>query len=121
MLKEKRYTFINLLVAILFLQIYGLTLVSNVLYYHSHVTNGGKVISHAHPFNKQNDNDPYKTHNHSKFELLLLFSDNYSPNDIQTEIKSPLPLAFDHNMACRNVPVMSKVFSSNSGRAPPCV
>lgn len=119
MLKEKTYGIINLSVAVLLLNIYGLILVSNMLYYHSHVAHDGSIVSHAHPFNKQNDNGPYKTHHHSKMELLLFFSDNYNLDEIQTEIKGLPFFNFDQYPAYSNVSVLPKEFSPDSSRAPP--
>ena len=121
MLKEKMYRIINLSVIVLLLNVYGLILVSNALFYHSHVTPDGRVISHAHPFNKQDDSGPKKTHHHSKLELLLFFSDNYNLNEIQTETKALSTIHFDKNLVHSNVAIISKEYSQDSSRAPPRV
>ena len=119
MLKEKAHSIIALLSAIVFINIYGLILVSNTLYYHSHVTPDGEVISHAHPFNKQNDNQPRKSHHHSKLELLLLFSDNYNLDEIQTETEVLSITHFDKNVDYNSVSIISIKYSQDSSRAPP--
>lgn len=119
MLKQKIYRIINATVIVLLLSIYGLILVNNSLFYHSHVTPDGKVISHAHPFNKQDDDKPFKAHHHSKLELLLLFSDNYNTAELQTIVKV-IPISnFNNYLAHNNTAVLSKRISHKSGRAPP--
>ncbi|HDR68646.1 MAG TPA: hypothetical protein ENN61_06290 [Bacteroidaceae bacterium] len=39
---------------------------------HTHILANGMVISHAHPYDKSNDSQPYKSHQHSNAELLFL-------------------------------------------------
>ncbi len=119
MLKQKIYQIFNPTVIVLLLSIYGLILVNNSLFYHSHVTPDGKVISHAHPFNKQNDDKPFKAHHHSKLELLLLFSDNYNTAELQTIVKVIPITNFDNYLAHNSTAVLSKIISYKSGRAPP--
>jgi hypothetical protein len=41
------------------------------LYTHRHITADGRVITHSHPYDK-NDSKPFKSHAHSKSELMLL-------------------------------------------------
>ncbi len=119
MLKQKIYQIFNPTVIVLLLSIYGLILVNNSLFYHSHVTPDGKVISHAHPFNKQSDDKPFKAHHHSKLELLLLFSDNYNTAELQTIVKVIPITNFDNYLAHNSTAVLSKIISYKSGRAPP--
>ncbi|MBL7138999.1 MAG: hypothetical protein ISS17_09520 [Bacteroidales bacterium] len=45
---------------------------NNSFYYHSHRHQDGKIISHAHPFNKSQDPFPFKKHKHSVVELFIL-------------------------------------------------
>ncbi len=101
------------------LSVYGLILVSNTFFYHSHITADGKVISHAHPFNKQNDAKPYKTHRHSKLELLLLFSDNYNTAELQLVVKAISFINFNNYLAHCNTAVLSQNIPLKPGRAPP--
>ena len=119
MLKQKIYQIFNSAVIVLLLSIYGLILVNNSIFYHSHATPDGKVVSHAHPFNKQNDNKPFKAHHHSKLELLLLFSDNYNSVEHQPEIKVIYIASFDNYLSCSSVAVLSQNFPHKLGRAPP--
>jgi hypothetical protein len=46
---------------------------TQALFVHSHRLSDGSVVTHAHPFKAQSDeNEPFKTHEHSKFEVTLL-------------------------------------------------
>ena len=45
---------------------------NKALFMHTHKLANGNLISHAHPFNKSTDNQPFKTHTHSQAELLLI-------------------------------------------------
>ncbi len=52
--------------------IIGLLTINNVLFLHSHQFDNGKIVTHAHPYNKSNDSAPIKSHHHSKTELIFL-------------------------------------------------
>ena len=52
--------------------IIGLLTINNVVFLHSHQLANGKIITHAHPYNKSNDSAPIKSHHHSKIELTFL-------------------------------------------------
>jgi hypothetical protein len=119
MSRLKTHKIINSTTVVLLLIIYGFILVNNSFFYHSHVTSEGKVISHAHPFNKQNDDKPYKSHHHSKLELLLLFSNNYNTNNTQPKVKVIPITNFDNFLFTSDRAVISKRYSFNSSRAPP--
>ena len=49
----------------LMIAVFGLILVNNALYTHSHIKSDGTLVTHAHPFNKSNDSAPIKKHQHS--------------------------------------------------------
>lgn len=117
--KDKTHRILILLSTVVFIVIYGLVLVCNVFYYHSHVTPEGNVYSHAHPLSKQDDNQPKKSHHHSKLELLLLFSDNYNLDDFQTEVKAQSIIHFNKNVYHYSMSIISTKYSQDSNRAPP--
>ncbi len=62
---------INIAKAILGLSIIGMLIVNQSAFVHSHKLPDGTVITHAHPFNK-NDSGPFKEHGHSAAIFLLL-------------------------------------------------
>lgn len=39
---------------------------------HSHKLDDGTIVTHAHPYNKTGDTLPFKSHKHTKLELLFL-------------------------------------------------
>ena len=49
----------------------GMLIANKAVFMHTHKLSDGTVIEHAHPFNKTNDTTPYKSHHHSKAELLF--------------------------------------------------
>ena len=51
--------------------LYALLLANGVVFRHSHKLNGGRIISHAHPYERSNDS-PFQNHHHSEGELWLL-------------------------------------------------
>ncbi len=51
--------------------LFGLYIVNYAFYTHRHILVDGTVITHAHPYNKS-DSKPFKSHQHSKTELVLL-------------------------------------------------
>lgn len=46
--------------------------INNAVFIHSHILSDGTVIVHAHPYNKTNDSQPFKSHKHSKTDIILL-------------------------------------------------
>ncbi|MFO7573912.1 MAG: hypothetical protein R6W67_01980 [Bacteroidales bacterium] len=38
---------------------------------HYHVDDSGRVVSHSHPYNKNDDSGPVKTHSHGKHNLTI--------------------------------------------------
>lgn len=45
---------------------------SNALYKHSHILSDGRLVTHAHPFDRSADNSPFKKHTHSFPEISFL-------------------------------------------------
>ena len=48
------------------------TIANQALYIHTHQTEEGEIIVHAHPFDKENDAKPIKTHHHEKVDFLFI-------------------------------------------------
>lgn len=49
----------------------GLMIANKGIYTHSHISIEGKIYTHAHPYNKASDSNPYKSHHHSRTDLLF--------------------------------------------------
>lgn len=52
--------------------IMGLLIANKVLFMHNHLLPDGRVITHAHPFNKSGESAPYKQHQHSRTEFFFI-------------------------------------------------
>ncbi|MBN2213607.1 MAG: hypothetical protein JW723_05130 [Bacteroidales bacterium] len=44
---------------------------NKIIFTHSHILANGQVISHAHPYDKSSDSEPFKSHHHTQSELLF--------------------------------------------------
>ncbi len=67
----------NILAVSLALLVYGSLLANHMVYYHTHITHDGTLISHAHPYDKAGDSSPIKKHHHTSIDLLLFLGDGY--------------------------------------------
>ena len=54
------------------LSILLLNIVNSSIYTHAHQLANGEIVVHAHPFNKQQDDSPFKSHKHSTIEYVIL-------------------------------------------------
>jgi len=48
----------------------GMLVVNKALFFHEHRLADGTIVTHAHPYDKSSDPEPYKAHHHSKTELF---------------------------------------------------
>ncbi len=55
----------------LMIGILGMLIANKAIFTHSHRLSDGTVIEHAHPYDKSNDSEPYKSHHHTNVELLF--------------------------------------------------
>jgi hypothetical protein len=58
--------------AISLIVIVGIHSLNSLVYTHRHQLADGTIITHAHPFDKSSDTDPFKSHYHSTVELVFL-------------------------------------------------
>lgn len=72
-MKKGSYNWGNIAKTILGLSIIGLLIINKVAFVHSHKLPDGTLITHCHPFNK-NDTSPFKHHHHSNATLFLLYN-----------------------------------------------
>lgn len=47
-------------------------LVNNSVFIHSHILNNGKIVTHAHPFESNNNSTNSNNHNHTNSEYFIL-------------------------------------------------
>lgn len=65
-----RNIFIKKILPVLMIAAISCMIVNKAVFIHSHVTTEGIVVTHSHPYDKS-DNSPYKSHEHSKSEILF--------------------------------------------------
>jgi hypothetical protein len=58
--------------ALLLITMYAVQVFNNAFYLHTHVITYGKVVTHAHPYNKHNDSEPVKSHTHTWEHIITL-------------------------------------------------
>jgi hypothetical protein len=61
----------KLVVGLLLISV-GLLIVNNVVFVHTHKMSDGKILIHAHPYNKSQDSAPFKKHDHTSKELFQI-------------------------------------------------
>ena len=59
-------------VALILFLLYIGQVFNNTFYLHTHVLAPGKVITHAHPYNKSNDSGPVQSHKHTWDQIITL-------------------------------------------------
>lgn len=60
------------LIAAVMLIIYAAQVFNNTFYIHTHFLSSGKVVTHAHPYNKAEDTKPVNSHHHTMDQLVSL-------------------------------------------------
>ncbi|MCF8360985.1 MAG: hypothetical protein K9G70_00035 [Prolixibacteraceae bacterium] len=60
------------IVVALFTFLIGFVILNDVNNMHVHRLENGKMVIHAHPFNKSQDSAPVKNHHHSTFDFLQI-------------------------------------------------
>lgn len=58
--------------ALLMIGVMGMLIANKGLNLHSHKLDNGKIVMHSHPFNKNQDSNPFKSHQHTNIEFLVL-------------------------------------------------
>ena len=62
------------IIVLLMAGIIGLLIANTAVFLHVHQLDDGTIISHAHPYDKSDDTQPFKTHQHSKLDILIIHS-----------------------------------------------
>jgi hypothetical protein len=106
-------------VALLLVVAISWSLLNKALFVHTHVTPAGKMVVHAHPYNKKADNQPVKNHYHACHEWII-----FQQLDATGLLALISLLLFLPVITLASIP-SSRVFSSRDlllsypGRAPP--
>lgn len=97
-----------------------IALISNqAIFLHVHKLSDGTTISHAHPYNSTKDNKPFKKHDHSNAELLILQTLDSGFIISLFTVALFLFFGYKHIRAIPIAETTTILLWVNSGRAPP--
>ncbi|MCB2194886.1 MAG: hypothetical protein KQH79_03450 [Bacteroidetes bacterium] len=119
-MKERKLYIKQSTITALFLLIMGGIMVNSSFFLHAHKNESGKVVFHAHPFDKGAEKeDPLAKHSHSRIDLDYLSSLGH-----YTLFETEINLEYNPNIELElltkpNVATNSNVYSLFSTRGPP--
>ena len=58
--------------SLILIVLFAFQIVNKSLYTHSHILAFGQVVTHAHPFERSDDNGDPKSHRHTQAEMIIL-------------------------------------------------
>jgi hypothetical protein len=121
-MKDRRTNITKRIIAFLFFILIGGIVFNSTFYLHTHRTACGKLIVHAHPFNKNAEkNNASSQHEHNKIDLQVISSIDYyifSQNSINLDYNPVLETEFLVNPCLYS---NSKIHSSYTNRGPPFI
>lgn len=110
------------IIAFLFFILIGGIVFNSAFFLHTHKTACGKLIVHAHPFNKNAEKEnPSSQHKHNKIDLQIISSIDYyifSQNFINLDYKPVFETEF---LVKPYLYSNSKTYSSYTNRGPPFI
>jgi len=119
-MKERKLHIKKGIITALFLFIVGGLTLNSTFFLHAHKNESGKVVFHAHPFDKGAEKeDPLAKHQHRKIDLNYLASFEYYlivDNSISLINNSELEVLISTGL---DSIVYSNIYTSFSTRAPP--
>ena len=119
-MRNKKLNIAKKSISFLLLIIIGGIIFNSTFFIHSHRTACGKIIIHAHPFNKHAESeDTSSQHEHNKVDLQVISSLNYFLScDISCDIKSNF--IFEQEILNEPVSYLNSICQSlTSDRGPP--
>ena len=121
-MKDRRTNITKRIIALLFFVLIGGIVFNSTFFLHTHRTACGKLIVHAHPFNKNAESeDPSSQHKHNKIDLQVISSIDYytfSQNSINLDYNPVLETEVLVNLCLYS---NSKIHSSYTNRGPPFI
>lgn len=101
-MKNKKLNIIKKLISFLLLLVIGGIVFNSTFFLHTHRTACGKLIVHAHPFDKKAEkNKPFSQHEHNKIDLQIISSLDYFEN-------------VDYSVVVKYNPILETEFLSKS-------
>jgi hypothetical protein len=120
-MKEKQIEYRNLIVSILMLGIMALTILSNVLFVHTHISDSGAIYTHSHPFEKKSSGEDSPTHQHSDLDLVLIQNLNIYEAEINLSISLTCKVIEVDKSIERKEHESLFLYKNLSDRAPPAL
>ncbi|MCD4833709.1 MAG: hypothetical protein K8R31_07925 [Bacteroidales bacterium] len=121
-MSERKLNTKRRIIAFLFFILIGGIVFNSTFFLHTHRTACGKLIVHAHPFNKHAEKDnPSSQHEHNKIDLQVISSIDYytfSQNSINLDYNPDLETEVLVNLCLYS---NSKIHSSYTNRGPPSI
>ncbi len=121
-MRERKLNTKRRIIAFLFFILIGGIVFNSTFYLHTHKTACGKLIVHAHPFNKNAEGeDPSSQHKHNKIDLQVISSIDYftlSQTLINLDYKPVFETEVLVNLCLYS---NSKIYSSYTNRGPPSI
>jgi hypothetical protein len=109
------------LIAITMIVVVGIHSLNSFFYTHRHLLDDGTVITHAHPFNKSTDTDPFKTHTHTAAELTFLATLIYFLPAVILSVLGVSLIIITRYLVLFRQPICQYSLLAPSLRAPPAV
>ena len=70
-MKHKSKNIYNRTISLLLFMIFSFVFMNNIFFLHSHTLSDGKIIFHAHPYHKNNNDKSKENHHHASIEYLI--------------------------------------------------
>jgi hypothetical protein len=115
-------TFVNIIIkyiAVVLAASMVLVIANRIVFTHSHILDNGKVISHAHPYNKTNDSEPFKSHHHTQAELFFFPHIEIYFSFVFLSLNLFYPLPRENHFVYSEKKATLDVITSQKCRAPP--
>jgi len=100
--------------SIVFITVFSLLVINNALFNHTHKTESGKLVNHAHPFSKS-------THNHNDGEVCYYDNLQLLTSQDLPKLLPTVYLVLEHSLTIFAAEIFStEVVGNSKSRAPPC-
>jgi hypothetical protein len=106
-------------ISVFLIFIVGIFALNEYFYIHKHICKDGSIVVHAHPYNKSQDSDQRKSHEHSAGDLVYLASlESFLPASILIFIAGLSSVTFSYKKI-KEILYPKFYFLFNHERAPP--
>ncbi|MBI9069250.1 MAG: hypothetical protein JEZ09_18275 [Salinivirgaceae bacterium] len=103
----------------LMIGVIAMLVVNKVVFMHVHKLSDGTIIEHAHPFDKNTDSEPFKSHHHSNAGFFFYENLNFLFLVLSLIIALILFFENEQKLFDSEIKYSSTCISSKNSRAPP--